>query len=70
MAKTNVMPAPWDAFAIAVRMKRLLRADVDREMHVAIVKGLKRYLPRVSPELIESHVYEHVPRSNSSATPA
>ena len=48
MAKTKVMLAPWDAFAMAARMKRFVNADVERAIHVATVKGLKRNLPGVS----------------------
>jgi hypothetical protein len=44
VARTKVMLAPWEALAMAVRMKRLVRADVERAMHVATVKGLKRKL--------------------------
>lgn len=35
---------PWQALAMAVRTKRLARADVERETHVKTVKGLKRNL--------------------------
>lgn len=48
MAKINVLLAPWAAFAMAVRMKRFERAEVERARHVAIVKGLKRKLESVS----------------------
>jgi hypothetical protein len=44
----QVMLAPWEALAMAVRMKRLVKAEVERAMHVAIVKGLKRKLFGVS----------------------
>jgi hypothetical protein len=47
-ASTQVMLAPWEALAIAVRINRLVKAEVDRAMHVAIVKGLKRKLFVVS----------------------
>jgi hypothetical protein len=40
----KVLLAPWDAFAMAVRMNRLEKAEVDRARLVAIVKGLKRKL--------------------------
>jgi hypothetical protein len=40
----KVLLAPWDAFAMAVRMNRLEKAEVDRARQVAIVKGLKRKL--------------------------
>jgi hypothetical protein len=33
---------------MAVRMKRFVKADVERAMHVASVKGLKRKLGAVS----------------------
>jgi hypothetical protein len=39
---------PWEALAMAVRMKRFVRAEVERAMHVATVKGLKRKLEGVS----------------------
>lgn len=44
MARTHVKLAPCAAFAIAVRMKRFVKADVGRAMHVATVKGLNRKL--------------------------
>lgn len=47
-ARMKVMLAPWEALAMAVRMKRLLKADVDRAMQVAIVKGLRRKLGKVN----------------------
>jgi hypothetical protein len=47
-AKVQVMLAPWEALAMAVRTNRLVKAEVDRAMHVAIVKGLKRKLSVVS----------------------
>jgi hypothetical protein len=47
-ASTQVMLAPWEALAMAVRMNRLVKAEVDRAMQVAIVKGLKRKLFVVS----------------------
>jgi hypothetical protein len=43
-ARMKVTLAPWDAFAMAVRMKRLDRAAVERETHVAMVKGLSKKL--------------------------
>jgi len=48
IARVEVLLAPWAAFAMAVRMKRLERAEVERARHVAIVKGLKRKLYHVS----------------------
>ena len=42
------MLAPWQALAMAVRMKRLVRLEVERDRHVARVKGLKRKLWMVS----------------------
>ena len=47
-ARMKVMLAPWEALAMAVRMKRLLKAEVDRAIHVAIVKGLRRKLYMIS----------------------
>jgi hypothetical protein len=44
----NVKLAPWHALAMAASMKRFVKADVDRAMHVAIVKGLKRKLCSIS----------------------
>ena len=43
-AKTKVKLAPWEALAMAVRTKRFVRAEVERAMHVATVKGLNRKL--------------------------
>lgn len=43
-ASMKVMLAPWEAFAMAVKMKRVVKDDVDRAMHVATVKGLNRKL--------------------------
>jgi hypothetical protein len=48
----NVLLAPWEAFAMAVKMNRLEKAEVDRARHVAIVKGLKRKLFMVSTRLV------------------
>ena len=42
VARMKVKLAPWDAFAMAVRMKRLVRAEVERAMQVATVKGLNK----------------------------
>jgi len=39
-ASTKVLLAPWDALAMAVRMKRFVRAEVERARHVRMVKGL------------------------------
>jgi hypothetical protein len=47
-ASMKVTLAPWDALAMAVRMKRLVKAEVERARHVATVKGLNRKLRRVS----------------------
>ena len=44
----KVKLAPWEALAMAVRMKRFVRAEVERAMHVRTVKGLKRKLRDVS----------------------
>lgn len=44
----KVTLVPWDALAIAVRMKRLVKAEVERARHVATVNGLNRKLQRVS----------------------
>jgi hypothetical protein len=48
VARMKVKLAPWAAFAMAVRMKRLVRAAVERARHVARVKGLKRKLGTMS----------------------
>jgi hypothetical protein len=40
----NVKLAPWHALAMAASMKRFVKAEVERAMHVAIVKGLNRKL--------------------------
>jgi hypothetical protein len=55
-ASIDVMLAPWDALAMAVRMKRLEKAEVDLAMHVAMVNGLKRKLFMVSTRFIRSDV--------------
>jgi hypothetical protein len=44
----KVKLAPWEALAMAVRMNRLVRAEVERAMHVATVKGLNRKLQDIS----------------------
>lgn len=44
VARMNVKLAPCEALAMAVRMKRLVSAEVERAMHVATVKGLNRKL--------------------------
>lgn len=46
--RMKVKLAPWEALAMAVRMKRFVRAEVERAMHVRTVKGLKRKLRGVS----------------------
>lgn len=53
-ASMQVMLAPWEAFAMAVRMKRFVNAEVDRATHVAIVNGLNRKLHKSmkSPKII------------------
>lgn len=43
-ASTKVKLAPCVALAMAVRMKRFVRAEVDCAIHVATVNGLKRKL--------------------------
>lgn len=48
MASRNVAPAPWQALAMAVRMKRLVKVVVERAMQVARVKGLNKKLSTVS----------------------
>jgi len=48
VASMKVKLAPWDALAMAVRMKRLVRAEVERATQVRTVKGLKRKLEDVS----------------------
>lgn len=67
-ARMKVMLAPWDALAMAVKMKRLVRADVERAMHVATVKGLKRKLSRVSSRRATEECCD-MPCSNSRAAP-
>jgi hypothetical protein len=47
-ASMQVMLAPWEAFAMAVRTNRLVKVEVERPMHVAMVKGLKRKLVVIS----------------------
>jgi hypothetical protein len=44
----QVMLAPWEALAMAVKMNRFVKAEVERAMHVATVNGLKRTLFAVS----------------------
>lgn len=44
----KVMLAPWEALAMAVKMKRFVKADVDLAMHVVMVNGLNRKLFSVS----------------------
>ena len=44
VARIKVKLAPCDALAMAVRMKRFVRADVERAIHVRTVKGLNRKL--------------------------
>ena len=44
----KVKLAPWQALAMAASVKRFVRAEVERAMHVAIVKGLKRKLCHIS----------------------
>ena len=39
-ASMKVLLAPWDALAMAVRMKRFVMAEVERARHVRTVKGL------------------------------
>lgn len=43
-ARMKVKLAPREAFAMAVRINRLVRAEVDRAMQVATVKGLNKKL--------------------------
>ena len=43
-AKMNVMLAPCAAFANAVRMKKLVSAEVGLAMQVAMVNGLNKKL--------------------------
>jgi hypothetical protein len=45
----KVLLAPWEAFAMAVRMNKLEKAEVDRARQVAMVKGLNRNLPWSAP---------------------
>lgn len=52
MASMKVLLAPWEALAIAVKMNRFEKAEVERARHVAMVKGLKRKLFRVSIRLV------------------
>jgi hypothetical protein len=47
-ASMKVMLAPWEALAMAVRTKRLVKDDVERAIHVATVKGLNRKLCGIS----------------------
>jgi hypothetical protein len=39
-ASMKVLLAPWEALAMAVRMKRFVRAEVERARQVRTVKGL------------------------------
>lgn len=48
----KVLLAPWEALAMAVKMNRFEKAEVERARHVAMVKGLKRKLVRVSIRLV------------------
>lgn len=48
VARMKVKLAPREAFAMAVRMKRLVRAEVERAMQVAKVKGLNKKLVTTS----------------------
>ena len=48
VASIKVKLAPWDALAMAVIMKRLVRAEVERATQVRTVNGLKRKLEDVS----------------------
>ena len=50
IANMNVMLAPWEALAMAVRMNMLVMAEVERARHVRTVKGLKRKLWRWSAD--------------------
>ena len=47
-ASTQVTLAPWQALAMAVRMHRLVKVEVERAMHETSAKGLNRKLRRVS----------------------
>jgi len=53
VASMKVKLAPWDALAMAVRMKRFVRAEVERATQVRTVKGLNRKLYYVSMCCIE-----------------
>lgn len=54
-ARMKVLLAPWDALAMAVRMNRFVRAEVERARHVRTVKGLNKKLPCVSSWPVELH---------------
>lgn len=62
MESRKVMLAPWLALAIAVRMNRLLRADVERAIHVTNVNGLNRKLPQL---ISWGHVWLFAPESHT-----
>jgi hypothetical protein len=61
-ASMKVMLAPWDALAMAVKMKRFVKAEVDRAMHVAMVNGLRRKLFVVSTWSTRSSALRTLPQ--------
>lgn len=48
IASRKVVLAPWQALAMAVRMKRLVKVEVERAMQVASVNGLNKKLSTIS----------------------
>ena len=60
---------PWDALAIAVRMKRVVRADGERAMQVAMVKGLKRKLEGGQTESRAGAEGDGLPGSDGGTAP-